>query len=534
MKEQVFDFVVIGSGFGGSVSAMRLAEKGYHVLVLERGKRYNASDYPRTNWNVRKFLWLPALRCFGIMGINLFRDILVLNGSGVGGGSLVYAGVMLRPDKSFFQVAAWRDLADWESELASHFDMAEKMMGVTDNPRLGAADHICRDIATELGREDTFGPTPVSVYFGEPGVTVSDPYFGGSGPARTGCTFCGNCMVGCRNNGKNTLDKNYLYFAEQYGAEIWAEANVELIRPYTTPQSDDARYEITYKQSTAWLDRRQRYVRARNVVVAAGVLGTLELLLHCRDRRKTLPDLSPQLGMVVRSNGEALLGVTARHEEADFSQGVAITSSFWVDDETSIEPARYARGSSFMRNTAVPLNGYQGSVPKRMGQLAGHILRHPRDFLKAHLLPDWARDSTIFLVMQTTENRMRLLPGRGMLGSRLVSECDEDYPIQAVVEAARPVLERFAERVDGIPQAMFNEVLLDTPSTAHILGGCTIGRDASQGVVDINQEVFNYPGLYVVDASVIPANLGVNPSLTVLALAERAMQRIPAVNGGSL
>jgi cholesterol oxidase len=203
MKEQVFDFVVIGSGFGGSVSAMRLAEKGYRVLVLERGKRHNASDYPRTNWNVRKFLWLPALRCFGIMGINLFKDILVLNGSGVGGGSLVYAGVMLRPDKSFFQAAAWRDLADWEIELASHFDMAEKMMGVTDNPRLEAADHICCDIAAELGREDTFGPTPVSVYFGEPGVTAPDPYFGGSGPARTGCTFCGNCMVGCRNNSAN-------------------------------------------------------------------------------------------------------------------------------------------------------------------------------------------------------------------------------------------------------------------------------------------------------------------------------------------
>jgi cholesterol oxidase len=480
MKEQVFDFVVIGSGFGGSVSAIRLAEKGYRVLILERGKRYNASDFPRTNWNIPIFLWLPALRCFGIMGINLFKDILVLNGSGVGGGSLMYAGVMLCPDKPFFQAEAWRDLADWESELEPHYETAEKMMGVTDNPQLEPADHICRDIAAELGREGTFRPTPVSVYFGEPGVTVPDPYFGGAGPARTGCTFCGNCMVGCCNNGKNTLDKNYLYFAEQYGTEIRAEATVELIQPLA-PQTDDARYKITYKQSTAWLDRRQRYVRARNVVVATGVLGTLELLFHCRDRCKTLPDLSPQLGMVVRSNGEALLGVTARYEEVDFSQGVVITSSFWVDDETSIEPVRYARGSSFMRNTAVPLNGYQGSEPKRLGQLAGDILRHPRDFLKAHLLPDWARDSTIFLVMQTTENRMRLLPGRGLLGSRLVSE-----------------------------------------------------RNASQGVVDINLEVFNYPGLYVVDASVIPANLGVNPSLTVLALAERAMQRIPAENGDSL
>jgi cholesterol oxidase len=528
MKEQTYDFVVIGSGFGGSVSAMRLARKGYSVLVLERGKRYESSDFPRTNWHVPKFLWLPALRCYGIMGINMFKDIVVLNGSGVGGGSLVYAGVMLRPDQAFFQAAAWRNLADWEAELAPHYDTAEQMMGVAANPRLGPADHICRDIATELGQEETFQPAPVAVYFGEPGVTVPDPYFGGSGPARSGCNFCGNCMVGCRFNGKNTLDKNYLYFAERYGAEIRAEANVEFLRPCSTPLSDGARYELFYRSSTARNGRQQR-VRARSVVLAAGVLGTLELLFHCRDNG-ALPKLSPQLGKTVRSNGEALLGVTTRREGQDFSQGVAIGSSFWIDEQTSVEPVRYARGSSFMRNTAVPLNGYQGGVGRRLGQMAGDILRHPRDFLKIRLLPDWARDSTIFLVMQTAENRMRFRPGKGLLGSRLVSERDEKHPIPAVVEAARPVLERFAERVDGIPQAMFNEALLGTPSTAHILGGCTIGRDAGQGVVDINHEVFNYPGLYVVDASVIPANLGVNPSLTILALAERAMQRIPALN----
>jgi cholesterol oxidase len=525
-----FDFVVIGSGFGGSVSAMRLSEKGYRVLVLERGKRYRAEDFPSTNWNIFKFLWLPAARCFGIMGLNFLDDILILNGSGVGGGSLVYASTHLEPSDRFYEDVEWSALADWKAELAPHFTTANRMLGVTHNPRLGLADEILYDIAVELGREATFAPTPVAIYFGEPGQTVPDPFFGGEGPDRTGCSFCGGCMVGCRHGAKNTLDKNYLYFAEKYGAEIRPESQVVDIRPLAIGQRDGARYEVIYEQTTGWLRKRRFAVRAQNVVVAAGVLGTTDLLLRCRDETGSLPLLSSHVGKLVRSNSEALMGVTAREANGDFSQGIAITSHFWVDEVTSVEPVRYPRGSSLMRNLAVPLVDLEGSAWTRLWRFVRYGLQHPYDLLKVRLLPDWARDSTILLVMQTLENRMHLKRGRSIwtLGRRgLVSERDATLPIPAVVEAGRAVVERFAARINGIPQSTINEVLLNTASTAHILGGCGIGASDEDGVVDVNQQVFNYPGLYVADGSVIPANLGVNPSLTITAMAERAMSKIP-------
>ena len=525
-----FDFIVVGSGFGGSVSAMRLAEKGYRVLVLERGKRYRADDFPRTNWNVFKFLWLPALRCFGIMGVNFLDDIMILNGSGVGGGSLVYAGTHLEPGDAFYNAEEWRDLADWKAELAPHFATANEMLGVTPNPCLWPADHHLREIAAELGQEHTFSPTPVAIFFGEPGETVPDPYFGGAGPDRAGCIHCGGCMVGCRYNAKNTLDKNYLYFAEQYGAEVRPECNVVDVRPLPETTAGDARYEVVYERTTDWLFKRRAAVRARNVVFAAGVLGTVDLLLRCRDETGSLPDLSPRLGRRVRSNSEALMGVTAREDHTDFSEGVAITSHFWVDDVTSVEPVRYPRGSSLMRNLGVPLVEMEGGPWQRLGRFLLYGLRRPLDLLKVRLLPDWARDTTILLVMQTVENRMRLRRGRSLwtlFRRGLVSMRDETLPIPAVIAAGRKVIEKFAERVNGIAQSSIHEVLLDKPSTAHILGGCGIGRDETDGVVDADHRVFNYPGLYVADGSVIPANLGVNPSLTITAMSERAMSKIP-------
>jgi cholesterol oxidase len=529
--ETTYDFVVIGSGFGGSVSAMRLAEKGYRVLVLERGKRYETKDLPQSNYNIRKYLWMPLLRCFGIMGINLLDDIMILNGSGVGGGSLVYAGTLLKPEKKFFQAGGWRVLSNWEQELNPHFDTAQRMLGVDRNPRLTPADRIFQDIATELGREHTFEPTSVGIFFGEEGKTTSDPYFDGEGPDRCGCIFCGACMVGCRHNAKNSLDKNYLYFAEKYGAVIQPESTVSEIYPLYGPQEDGARYEILYERTTAWINKPRKAVRSRNVVISAGVLGTIELLLRCRDETGSLPDLPARLGASVHSNSESLMGVTARTGEVDYSEGVAITSSFWVDEETSVEPVRYPKGSSLMRLIGLPLiSNLEGSAFRRLGRLVTHVVRNPFDFAKTLFLPDWARDSTIVLVMQTVENRMHLELGRrpiSLFRKGLISKKDIKLPIPSIIEAGRDVVDRFALKTNGIPQTAFNEVLLNTPSTAHILGGCTIGDDESNGVVDANHEIFNYPGMFVVDGSVIPGNLGVNPSLAITAMSERAMSLIP-------
>ena len=533
---ETFDFVIIGSGFGGSVSAMRLAEKGYKVAVLERGKRYKAEDFPETNWNIGKFLWMPAARCFGIMGINFFKDIMILNGTGVGGGSLVYASTHIKPTETFFNAPEWRDLADWQAELEPHYETANRMLGTAANPRLWPADHLLKEIADELGQGHTFKPTPVGIFFGEPGKVVPDPFFKGEGPDRAGCIHCGGCMVGCKHNAKNTLDKNYLFLAEKWGAEVRPESQVVDVRPLYGPQPDGARYEVVYEKITAWVIKPQTTVRTRNVVFSAGVLGTVNLLLKCRDETKSLPKLSARLGRRVRSNSEALMGVTAREgsEERDFSQGVAITSHFWVDEVTSVEPVRYPRGSTLMRNLSVPLIKLDGGTGNRLWRFAKYTIKQPYDFLKARVLPDWARDSTILLIMQKVDNKMELKRGRSFWNlwrKGLVSDLDKSVPIPAVIDAGRKVVERFAEKSNGIAASTFNEVLLDMASTAHILGGCGIGADEATGVIDKHHEVFNYPGLYVADGSAIPANLGVNPSLTITAMTERAMMLIPPKNG---
>ena len=529
-SNETMDFVVIGSGFGGSVSAMRLSEKGYDVMVLERGKRFSAEDFPKTNWNLFKYLWFPALRFFGIQNLTFMDDIWILSGTGVGGGSLVYASTHIKPGKAFFEAAEWSDLADWEAELEPHYRTANRMLGVTENPRFWPADYMLRDIATELGKEDTFKPTPVAIYFGEPGEMVSDPFFGGDGPDRAGCVHCGGCMVGCRYHAKNTLDKNYLYFAEKNGAEIRSEANVVAIRPLYGPQPDEARYEITYEKVTDWVFKRQSTVRTKNIVLSAGVLGTVNLLLQCRDELQTLPHLSEQLGRMIRSNSEALMGVTAVEDEVDYSEGAAITSHFWIDEVTSVEPVRYPRGSSFMRTLTLPLISLSGSTWERAWRVIESGFRKPIEFLAVRVLPGWARKNTILLIMQTLENRMHFERGRSiwtLFRKGLVSKRDKDEPIPAVIDAGREVVNRFAEKAGGAPWSAMNEVLMGTPSTAHILGGCGIAADASQGVIDAKHEVFNYPGMFVADGSVIPANLGVNPSLTITAMAERAMERIP-------
>ncbi len=530
-----FDFVVIGSGFGGAVSALRLTEKGYRVLVLERGKRFRDQDFPKTNWNIFKFLWLPALRCFGIMELTTLKGVLALHGSGVGGGSLVYANVLMKPSDKLFEAPAWRDLADWKTVLEPHYETARRMLGITTNPRLWPADEHMRQIADELGQGISFRPTEVGVFFGDrnrsSGETVPDPFFGGEGPDRAACQHCGGCMVGCRYNAKNTLVKNYLYFAEKNGAEVRPETDVRYIRPLPADQPDGAQYEIVCRKSTAWLDRRDQLVRARNVILSAGVLGTLGILFRSRDEAGTLPDLSPRLGEMVRTNSEALLGVTARAGDVDYSEGVAITSIFQADDVTQIEPVRYPDGSGFIRLLAAPMIQAGDHIFGQLLKIMGKVLRRPLDHvLRVKLLPGWARRTTILLIMQTEDNLMRIKPGRSVYTAfrrGLIAEHDPDATIHAQIEIGNKVAHMLAGRVNGIPQAPVHESLLNMPTTAHILGGCPMGRSAANGVIDLNCEAFNYPGLYVVDGSIMPANPGVNPSLTITALAEYAMSHIP-------
>ncbi len=535
MDKQPFDYVVIGSGFGGSVSAMRLAEKGYRVLVLERGKRFADADFPRVNWNAFKYLWRPELRCFGIQQMTFLNDALVLHGCGVGGGSLVYAGVLMEPDEALFDLPAWRKLADWKVVLRPHYDTARRMLGVATNPDLTPSDHVLRSIADERGMGHTFRPTDVGIFFGEPGSegqTVPDPYFGGDGPPRAGCIRCGGCMVGCRYNAKNTLVKNYLYFAEQWGAEIRAESEAIDIRPLPDGQPDGARYAVVYRRSTALpFDRRTYSVRTRSVVVAAHALGTLKLLFRCRDVTGSLPRLSPRLGEMVRTNSETIPGSTSRDGQTDYSTGVAITSIFAVDETTRVEPVRYPRGSSLMRLLAAPMVEGASHPLVRLLKMIAYGMRHPLDFLYARFMRRWSERTTILLIMQTADNMMRLRLGRNLFTlfrRGLVSERASGQQIAPPAAISRGLARAFARRTNGIPQESFLETLLGIPSTAHLLGGCPMGRDDQEGVVNLDCQVFNYPGLYVVDGSIMPGNPGVNPSLTIAALAEYAMSRIPA------
>jgi cholesterol oxidase len=530
LTHETCDFVIIGSGFGGSVSAMRLTEKGYSVLVLEKGKRFQDHEFARTNLTFWKYLWLPVLRSFGILQIDLLKGVMVLHGVGVGGGSLGYANVLEIPTQATFATPAWNEPLPWGAVLKPHFKTARYMLGAVQNPELWSADLALREIADRRGRGDTFRATEVGVFFGLPEKTVPDPYFGGNGPARSGCTQCGGCMVGCRYNAKNTLPKNYLYFAERQGAQVQAEVEVRTLRPLPDGQADGARYEVVYRPSTRLLGRTAHRVRARSVIVAAGVLGTLSLLLDCRDRARTLPRLSLRLGERVRTNSEALLGSIARRPDVDYSKGIAITSIFNADAVTRVEPVRYSSGSDLMRLLAAPLISQGDAVPLRLVKSLAWTLRHPLDFLRAQVLPGWARHTTILLVMQNVDNRLRLRLGRSLLTlfrKRLVADPDREHLLQARVDAGHDITREFARKTNGISMGSLGENVLNLPTTAHILGGCPVGHDAGSGVVDESFQVHNYPGLFVIDGSVMPANPGVNPSLTITALAEYALSRIP-------
>ncbi len=531
MEQKVYDYVIIGSGFGGSVAAMRLTEKGYSVLVLEKGKRYRDEDFARTNLQFWKYLWAPALRSFGILQISILKGVMVLHGAGVGGGSLGYANVLEIPTDETFATPAWNEPLPWGDVLRPHFVTARQMLGAVRNPRLWKADEVLLQMARERGMADTFRATEVGAFFGELEATVPDPFFGGEGPQRAGCRQCGGCMVGCRYNAKNTLPKNYLYFAEKNGADVTAEAEVTDVRPVgpeVTISAQGARYEVTYRRSTRLVGGHSTRVLTRSVIFAGGVMGTMNLLLRLRDNSGSLPELSPRLGERVRTNSEALLGSVARSKEVNYSQGVAIASIFNVDQITRVEPVRYPDGSSLMRLLAAPLIELNNGIPRRIMNSLGWILRHPFDFLRGQVLPGWARRVTILLVMQHTDNRMRFRMGRSLFTlfrKGLMAEEEPGYRISAQVHGSHELTRDFAQRTNGVPMGSLGENLLNLPTTAHILGGAPVGRSAEEGVVDENFEVFHYAGMYIIDGSIMPGNPGVNPSLTITALAEYAHEQ---------
>ena len=530
MKQYDHDWIVVGSGFGGSVSALRLAEKGYRVAVLECGRRFEDEDFAETTWQLGRYYWMPKLGLKGILRLTAFKDVFIASGCGVGGGSLGYANTLYRARPAFFRDRQWGELADWERELEPHYDTAERMLGVADYPLEGASDLLLREYAEEIGVADTYKHTRVGAFFGEPGKTVADPYFGGEGPDRTGCIGCGSCMVGCRHNAKNTLRKNYLWFAEKLGVEIVAERQVTDIRPIDGADGSEG-YEVTSERSGAWFRRRRSTLRARGVVVAAGALGTNQLLQNCR-RRGSLGRVSERLGDLVRTNSESINAVTAPDNSHDFAKSVAISSSIYPDPDTHIEVVTYGRRADSMSFLFTFLTG-AGSRGKRALLWLAQALRHPIRAARLLWPRRWSQRTVILLVMQTLDNAIKLRPKRRLLGRgvRLRTEQDPDKPNPTYITAAEAVARWFEQRTGGIAQGGLTESILNIPTTAHILGGAVIGADAEHGVVDADNRVFGYENLLVCDGAAIPANPGVNPSLTITALAERAMSRLPPKDG---
>ncbi|MFG2943477.1 GMC family oxidoreductase N-terminal domain-containing protein [Streptomyces sp. NPDC048282] len=517
-REFDYDVLVVGSGFGGSVTALRLTEKGYRVGVLEAGRRYRDQDFARTSWRVRKFLWAPALRCFGIMRVTVLSRTLVLSGAGVGGGSLVYGNTLYRPPEAFFRTGEWARITDWRDELAHHYAQAERMLGVTPNPAEAPADRLLRGAAERLGVGATFRPTPVGVHFGTPeeapGQEVPDPYFGGAGPARRGCLRCGECLTGCRHNAKNTLVKNYLHLAEQAGAEVRPLCTVTAVRPLP-----GGGYAVDTRATGRLPGHGRRSFTAEQVVCAAAALGT-QRLLHTMRVTGRLPSLSPQLGRLARTNSEALLAVRSRHADADFTPGVAITSSVRLDPDTHAEVAHYGRGSNLMSLLFTVLTDPLPGRPRWLRWLAA-LVAHPRTALLAHSPRRWSERTLGVLVMQSTDNSLTTSVRRGLFGRRLVSRTGTGVPNPTWLPVAHRLTRQLAADADGIPLGGYGE-LVDTPMTGHFLGGCAIGESARTGVIDAYHRVFGHPGLHVIDGSAVSANLGVNPALTIAALAERA------------
>ncbi|WP_433606419.1 FAD-dependent oxidoreductase [Prescottella agglutinans] len=517
-----YDVLIVGSGFGGSVTALRLVEKGYKVGVLEAGRRYADSDFAKTSWDLKRFLWAPALGCYGIQRVHLLRDVMILAGAGVGGGSLNYANTLYKPPASFFEDRQWRDITDWDAELTPHYEQARKMLGVVQNPHMTPADEVIKSVAEDMGVGDTFIQTPVGVFFGEPGKTVEDPYFGGAGPARTGCIECGECMTGCRHGAKNTLIKNYLGLAEKAGATIVPMTTVESLH-----EASDGTWDVVTRRTGAKIRKQHKTYTAKYVVVAAGTWGTQHLLHEMKDTG-TLPRLSDRLGELTRTNSEALLGAAKPKVDPnlDLTRGVAITSSFHPASDTHIEPVRYGKGSNAMALLQTLMTEGGGTTPRWI-KLLGTIARNPVQLLRMLSVKNWSERTIIALVMQNLDNSITTYTKRGLFGRRKVtSKQGYGEPNPSWIPVGHEATRRIADKIDGIAGGTWGEVF-NIPLTAHFLGGCTIGADAEHGVIDPYHRVYGYPTLSVVDGAAVSANLGVNPSLTISAQAERAASLWP-------
>ncbi len=515
-----FDYVIIGSGFGGSVSALRLSEKGYKVLVIEKGKWFHKDDFPKTNWQLKKWLWLPSFNMFGILKMTIFRHATIISGVGVGGGSLVYANTLPIPKSKFFNSGNWKGLANWKKELTPHYAVAEKMLGAAKNPKFYDSDIALQKVAKQMGRSDEFEAPKVSVFFGKADEEVKDPFFDGEGPDRVGCNFCGQCMTGCPNNAKNSLDKNYLYLAQKKGAKVIAEKLVTSVK-----QIDDtdlsSGYIVDFKDATSYFKKGEDSVKAKGVVFSGGVLGTVRLLLDMKSK-KYLPNLSDEVGNHIRTNNENLSLITTRDKNLDLSKGIAIGSIFSPDEDGHVEAVRYGEGSNFWKILIIPMV-FGKNVFVRIFQLLKELILHPTVWLGNYFRKDYAKRTVILLFMQHLDSTIKLKRGWFNLSSKLSSGA-KPTPF---IPMAKTLADKVAKEINGNAFMMSTDILLGSPSTAHILGGAVIAKDKEHGVIDKHQKVYGYQNMYVCDGSAMSANPGVNPSLTITAMTERAMSFIP-------